>query len=249
MANKIKIIIVDDESLARQITKNYLASRSDVEILAECSNGFDAIKKINELKPDLIFLDIQMPKLNGFEMLELLEDPPIIIFTTAYDHFAIKAFEVSAVDYLLKPFSEERFTSALQKAIAQLGDRFQQNSAIQNIIKQRDEKIEFLERVVIKDGGKITIIPVEEVKWIEAQDDYVLINSEKGRFLKQKTMKYFENHLNENQFVRIHRSYIINLDFLQHLEQTDTESYRLVLKNGKELPVSKTGLTKLKSTL
>ncbi|MCK7523293.1 MAG: response regulator [Ignavibacteriales bacterium] len=135
MANKIKIIIVDDESLARQITKNYLASRDDVEILAECSNGFDAIKRINELKPDLIFLDIQMPKLNGFEMLELLEDPPIIIFTTAYDHFAIKAFEVSAVDYLLKPFSEERFTSALQKAIAQLGDRFQQNSAIQNIIK------------------------------------------------------------------------------------------------------------------
>ncbi|KAB2847668.1 MAG: response regulator, partial [Ignavibacterium sp.] len=210
MKDKIKIIIVDDESLARQITKNYLANRSDVEILAECSNGFDAIKKINELKPDLIFLDIQMPKLNGFEMLELLEDPPIIIFTTAYDHYAIKAFEVSAVDYLLKPFSEERFSNAFQKAVSQLGDRYQQNSAIQNIIQQRDEKIEFLERIVIKDSGKITIIPVEEIKWIEAQDDYVLINSEKGRFLKQKTMKYFENHLNENQFVRIHRSYIIN---------------------------------------
>jgi two-component system LytT family response regulator len=249
MANKIKVIIVDDESLARQITKSYLSSRSDIEILAECSNGFDAIKKINELKPDLIFLDIQMPKLNGFEMLELIENPPIIVFTTAYDNFALKAFEVSAVDYLLKPFSEERFSAALEKAISQLGDRFQQNSAIVNIIKTHDEKIEFLERVVIKDGGKITIIPVEEIKWIEAQDDYVLINSEKGRFLKQKTMKYFENHLNENQFVRIHRSYIINLDFLQHLEQTDTESYRLVLKNGKELPVSKTGLTKLKSTL
>jgi two-component system LytT family response regulator len=249
MANKIKVIIVDDESLARQITKSYLSSRTDIEILAECSNGFDAIKKINELKPDLIFLDIQMPKLNGFEMLELIENPPIIVFTTAYDNFALKAFEVSAVDYLLKPFSEERFSAALEKAISQLGDRFQQNSAIVNIIKTHDEKIEFLERVVIKDGGKITIIPVEEIKWIEAQDDYVLINSEKGRFLKQKTMKYFENHLNENQFVRIHRSYIINLDFLQHLEQTDTESYRLVLKNGKELPVSKTGLTKLKSTL
>ncbi|OQY71539.1 MAG: DNA-binding response regulator [Ignavibacteriales bacterium UTCHB2] len=249
MASKIKTIIIDDESLARQITRNYLKNHPEVEIVAECSNGFDAIKKINELKPDIIFLDIQMPKLNGFEMLELLDDPPVIIFTTAYDHYAIKAFEVSAVDYLLKPFSEERFSSAFQKAVSQLGDRFQQNSAIQNIIKQRDEKIEFLERVVIKDSGKITIIPVEEIKWIEAQDDYVLINSEKGRFLKQKTMKYFENHLNENQFVRIHRSYIINLDFLQHLEQTDTESYRLVLKNGKELPVSKTGLTKLKSTL
>lgn len=249
MATKTKIIIIDDEALARQITKNYLSTKNDIEILAECSNGFDAIKRINELKPDLIFLDIQMPKLNGFEMLELLENPPAIIFTTAYDHFAIKAFEVSAVDYLLKPFSEERFNEALEKAIARIGDRFEQDSAIKNILQQKDEKIEFLERVVIKDGPKITVLPVEEIKWIEAQDDYVLINSEKGRFLKQKTMKYFENHLNENQFVRIHRSYIINLDFIQHLEQTETESYRLVLKNGRELPVSKTGLTKLKNTL
>ncbi len=136
MANKIKIIIVDDESLARQITKNYLANRNDVEILAECSNGFDAIKKINELKPDLIFLDIQMPKLNGFEMLELLEDPPIIIFTTAYDHYAIKAFEVSAVDYLLKTFFRRKIYKRIAKSnSAQLGDRFQQNSAIENIIK------------------------------------------------------------------------------------------------------------------
>ncbi len=249
MQNKIRIIIIDDEALARQITKNYLNKRDDIEIIAECSNGFDAIKKINELKPDLIFLDIQMPKLTGFEMLELIENPPVIIFTTAYDHFAIKAFEVNAIDYLLKPFSEERFNAALDKAIAQLGDRFRQNSAIENIIKTNDEKIEFLERVVIKDGSKITVIPVEEIKWIEAQDDYVLINSEKGRFLKQKTMKYFETHLNENQFVRVHRSYIINLDFIQHLEQTETESYRLVLKNGKEIPVSKTGLQRLKSTL
>lgn len=249
MASKIKTIIIDDETLARQITKSYLKNREDIEILTECSNGFDAIKKINELKPDLIFLDIQMPKLNGFEMLELLENPPVIIFTTAYDHFAIKAFEVNAVDYLLKPFTEERFNDALDKAIARLGDKFQQDSAIKNILQQKDEKIEFLERVVIKDGSKITVLPVEDIKWIEAQDDYVLINSEKGRFLKQKTMKYFENHLNENQFVRIHRSYIINLEFIQHLEQTETESYRLVLKNGKELPVSKTGLSKLKNTL
>jgi two-component system LytT family response regulator len=190
-----------------------------------------------------------MPKLTGFEMLELIENPPVIIFTTAYDHFAIKAFEVNAIDYLLKPFSEERFNVALDKAIGQLGDRFKQNSAIENIIKTADEKIEFLERVVIKDGSKITVIPVEEIKWIEAQDDYVLINSDKGRFLKQKTMKYFETHLNENQFVRVHRSYIINVDFIQHLEQTETESYRLVLKNGKEIPVSKTGLQRLKNTL
>ncbi len=248
-SGKIKVIIIDDESLARQITKSYLSKKSDFEIIAECSNGFDAIKKINELKPDLIFLDIQMPKLTGFEMLELIEEPPVIIFTTAYDHFAIKAFEVNAIDYLLKPFSEERFESALQKAVLQLGDRFKQNSAIENIIKTTDEKIEFLERVVIKDGSKITVIPVGEIKWIEAQDDYVLINTEKGRYLKQKTMKYFDSHLNENEFVRVHRSYIINLGFIQHLEQTETESYRLVMKNGKQIPVSKAGLQRLKSTL
>lgn len=249
MQSKIKVIIIDDETLARQITKNYLTKHNDIEIIAECSNGFDAIKKINELKPDLIFLDIQMPKLTGFEMLELIESPPVIIFTTAYDQFAIKAFEVNAIDYLLKPFSEERFENALQKAVLQLGDRFKQNSAIENIIKTADEKIEFLERIVIKDGTKITVIPVGEIKWIEAQDDYVLINTEKGRYLKQKTMKYFETHLNENHFVRVHRSYIINVDFIQHLEQTESESYRLVLKSGTEIPVSKTGLQRLKNTL
>ena len=249
MSNKIRTIIIDDEQLARSITNSYLSKHPEIEIVAECSNGFDAIKKINEEKPDLIFLDIQMPKINGFEMLELLEDPPAIIFTTAYDQFAIKAFEVSAVDYLLKPFSEERFNEALKKSYKHIQEKFQQNSAIKNIIKQNDERIEFLERVVIKEGAKISILPVESIKWIEAQDDYVMINSEQGRFIKKKTMRYFENHLNENMFIRIHRSYIINADYIQHLEQKGKETYRLILKNGKELPVSKTGLTKLKNTL
>lgn len=249
MSDKIKTIIVDDEKLAREITKGYLSKHPAIEIIAECSNGFDAIKKINEYKPDLIFLDIQMPKISGFEMLELLEDPPAIIFTTAYDQYAIKAFEVSAVDYLLKPFSEERFNEALKKSYSLIEDKFQQNSAIKNIIDHHDEKIEFLERIVIKDGSKISVVPVESIKWIEAQDDYVMINSEQGRFLKKKTMKFFENHLDENLFIRIHRSYIINADFIQHLEQKGKESYQLILKNGRELPVSKTGLSKLKSTL
>ena len=249
MSDKIRTIIIDDEKLAREITKGYLSKHPQINIIAECSNGFDAIKKINEGKPDLIFLDIQMPKISGFEMLELLEDPPAIIFTTAYDQYAIKAFEVSAVDYLLKPFSEERFNDALNKSFSRIKDNFQQNSAIKNIIDHHDEKIEFLERVVIKDGSKISILPVDSIKWIEAQDDYVMINSEQGRFLKKKTMKFFENHLDENLFIRIHRSYIINADFIQHLEQKGKESYQLILKNGKELPVSKTGLSKLKSTL
>ena len=245
----ITAIIVDDEKLAREITKNYLAEFSEVEILTECANGFDAIKKINELKPDIVFLDIQMPKISGFEMLELLEQPPIIIFTTAYDQYAIKAFEVNAVDYLLKPFSSERFNEAVKKAFTYLQDRFEYDSAIKNIVDENDKKIEFLERVVIKDGSKISIVPVETIKWIEAQDDYVMINSDIGRFLKQKTMKYFENHLDENAFIRIHRSYIINVDFIQHLEQTGKESYQIIMKNGKQFPVSKTGLNKLKNTL
>jgi len=249
MKDNIKVIIIDDESLARQISKNYLLRHDNIEIVAECSNGFDAIKKINERKPDIIFLDIQMPKLNGFEMLELIDNPPVIIFTTAYDHFAIKAFEVSAVDYLLKPFSEERFDQALKKAIKLLDDKFKQADSIRNIIAEHEKKIETLERVVIKDGGKINIIPVNEIKWIEAQDDYIMIHSDKGKFLKQKTMKYFEDHLDETQFVRIHRSYIINLSYLQHLEQQETDSYKLILKNGQELPVSKTGLSRLKATL
>jgi len=249
MSDKIRTIIIDDEHLAREITRGYLSKHPEVEIIAECSNGFDAIKKINDEKPDLIFLDIQMPKINGFEMLELLEEPPAIIFTTAYDQYAIKAFEVSAVDYLLKPFSEERFNSALQKSYEAIKDKFQQNSAIKNIIDHNDERIEFLERVVIKDGSKISILPVDTIKWIEAQDDYVMINSDQGRFLKKKTMRYFENHLDENMFIRIHRSYIINADYIQHLEQTGKESYQLILKNGKSFPVSKTGLSKLKSTL
>lgn len=249
MKEKIKIIIIDDESLARQISKNYLTRHNNIEIVAECSNGFDAIKKISELKPDIILLDIQMPKLTGFEMLELIENPPIIIFTTAYDHFAIKAFEVSAVDYLLKPFSEERFDQAIQKAIKLLDDKFKQDDSIRNIITEHDKKIETLERVVIKDGGKINIIPVNEIRWIEAQDDYVMIYSAQGKYLKQKTMKYFEDHLDETQFVRIHRSYIINLSYLQHLEQQETDSYKIILKNGQELPVSKSGLARLKATL
>lgn len=249
MKTKIKIIIIDDESLARQVSRNYLSRHNNIEIVAECSNGFDAIKKINELKPDIILLDIQMPKLTGFEMIELIENPPVIIFTTAYDHFAIKAFEVSAVDYLLKPFSEERFDQAINKAIKLLDDKFKQDDSIRSIIAEHDKKIETLERIVIKDGGKINIIPVNEIRRIEAQDDYVMIYSEQGKFLKQKTMKYFEDHLDETQFVRIHRSHIINLFYLQHLEQQENDSYKIILKNGQDLPVSKSGLARLKATL
>ncbi|MGA7837985.1 MAG: response regulator [Ignavibacteriaceae bacterium] len=249
MKDKIRVIIIDDESLARSITRKYLSDRTEFEIIAECSNGLDAIKKINEEKPDIVFLDIQMPKMTGFEMLELLEDPPIIIFTTAYDHYAIKAFEVNAVDYLLKPFSEDRFNEALEKTIVHLKEKTSQSEIIKNLIEKNDENVEFIERVIYKDGQKINIVPTEKIRWLEAQDDYVMVHTENNKFLKLKTMKYFERHLDPSYFVRIHRSYIISIDSIKHLEQSEKDSYKIILKNNQQLPVSKTGLSKLKNIL
>lgn len=245
----MKAIIVDDEHLAREIIKKYLSNHDDIEIIAECSNGFDAIKEITEKKPDLVFLDIQMPKLNGFEMLELLDEQPAIIFTTAFDNYAIKAFEVNAVDYLLKPFSEERFNEALNKVVERIQQKSIDKEKVDKLIEHKDKQTELLERVVVKDGSKITIIPVETLKWIEAQDDYVKIHSEGGRFMKKKTMKFFEDHLDPNMFIRIHRSSIININSIKQMELYEKDSYRVITKDDIKLPVSKTGLQKLKAIL
>ncbi len=249
MKNKITSIIIDDETLARELIKKYISYHSDIEIISESSNGFDAIKKINEKKPDLIFLDIQMPKINGFEMLELLEDPPVIIFTTAYDQYALKAFEVNAVDYLLKPFSQERFDEALQKAFLYLENKSLQENKLKDLVKLNDQKNDFLERVVVKEGQNISIIPLENIRWIEAQDDYVMIYTHQKKFLKQKTMKYFEAHLNPKDFVRIHRSFIIALKEIKKIELLEKESYQAVLGDGKTLPLSKAGYNRIKDIL
>ena len=243
----MKAVIVDDEHLAREIIKKYLSYKDDIEVVAECSNGFDAVKEITEKKPDLVFLDIQMPKLNGFEMLELLDEHPAIIFTTAFDNYAIKAFEVNAVDYLLKPFSEERFNEALNKVVERIQKKVYENENVDKLIE--DQLPELLERIVVKDGSKITIIPVETLKWLEAQDDYVRIHSEGGRFMKKKTMKFFEDHLNNNMFIRIHRSSIININFIKQMELYEKDSYRVILKDETKLSVSKTGLQRLKEIL
>ena len=242
-------IIIDDETLAREITKKYLANHKDISVSAECSNGFDAIKKINELTPDLIFLDIQMPKLNGFEMLELLENPPVIIFTTAFDQFALKAFEANAADYLLKPYSRERFDEAIQKAFVRLRSKTPQTGLIKKLIEQNDEKKEFLERIVIKNGPKISIIPVQDVNYLEAQDDYVMIYSSEGKFLKQKTMKFFDEHLDPKDFIRVHRSYIVAVKGIKKIELLEKESYQVILQDKTAVPVSKTGYEKLKEIL
>ena len=249
MKNNINVIIIDDEALARDIIKNYLKDYANIEIKAECSNGFKGLKAINEIKPDMIFLDIQMPKISGFEMLELMDEPPIVIFVTAYDQYALKAFEVNAADYLLKPFSQERFREALNKALLFLNDKTKQKEIINGLVDHHDARKECLERIVVRSGSKISIIPVTNLHWLEAQDDYVMLHTKEGKFLKQKTMKYFEEHLDPTGFVRIHRSYIVRISTIKQIELFAKESYRVILTNGQTLPVSKSGHIQLKKIL
>jgi len=246
MSEKIRVIAIDDEKLAIDVIKEYLKKADKVELIAECRNGFDGLKTISELNPDIVFLDIQMPKINGFEMLELIDDPPVIVFTTAFDQYALKAFEVNATDYLLKPFSESRFLEALEKAKKLLKDKNKADEKIESLEKYNENNSECIERIVVKNGQKIIIIPVDDVDYIEAQDDYVMLHSSKGKFLKQKTMKYFDEHLDANNFMRVHRSYIVKINSIQQIELFEKESYKIILKDGKNIPVSKSGYSKLK---
>lgn len=242
----IKAIIIDDEPLAREIIRIYLAHHKDVELLDEFKNGFEGLKAIQDLKPDLVFLDVQMPKISGFEMLELIEEPPMIIFSTAFDEYAIKAFEMNAVDYLLKPYTRQRFEEALTKVRQQSS---KDRSPIKEVIETYREAQETLERIVIKFGSKIHIIGTENVRYFESQDDYVTIYTDEGKFLKQMTMKYLEAHLPQDKFVRVHRSFIANLDFIDKIEAYEKESYLLHLKEGQQLSVSRSGYSKLKTAL
>jgi two-component system, LytTR family, response regulator len=242
----IKTILIDDEPLARTITREYLQSYPAIQIVQECNDGFEGVKAIANHKPDLIFLDIQMPKINGFEMLELIDPCPAVIFTTAFDEYAIKAFESHAIDYLLKPFSKERFDKALSKWF----DQRKQNTptpatTLTEEIRQPEER----NRIVIKEGGNIRIIPVHDVIYMEAYDDYVKIFTLKEMFLKKKTMSFYEHSLDSNQFVRVHRSYIIQLTQLTRIEPLEKDSHIALLKNGARIPLSKTGYSKLKEVL
>lgn len=244
----MKVVLIDDELLARTIVKEYLQNYPEMEIVAECSDGFEGLKVIQQHNPDLIFLDIQMPKINGFEMLELLEDPPSVIFTTAFDEYAMQAFEKHAIDYLLKPFSKERFDKALL--------RWQQlfnNKPLSDHTKDLLETVAASElksnRVIVKDGAKIRIIPVAQIQYLEAADDYVKIHTAEGSFLKNKTMHFFEMQLNAQQYVRIHRSYIVNISLITRIDPYEKDSHLAILSNGKNLPVSKSGYVKLKEVL
>ena len=245
----IRTIIIEDEEPAREIVKTYLKNYADIEVIGEFSDGFSGVKAINELKPDLLFLDIQLPKLTGFEILELSEYLPVIIFTTAYDQFALKAFEMNATDYLLKPFSADRFNNAIQKALEKINNKNQEGKEIKKLVETVDDKTETIDRVVVKSGTKIKVIPVEKIIYIEAQDDYVMIYAEDSKQLKEKTMKYFESHLDNSVFIRIHRSYIVNVNYIFQLEHFNKENYLVILKNGAKLKVSDSGYKNLKNIL
>ena len=244
----IKTILIDDESLARDIVKYYLSSFPDIEVVAECSDGFEGLKAITQHQPDFIFLDIQMPKINGFEMLELVENPPAVIFTTAFDEYAIKAFEVNAVDYLLKPIEKSRFDIAMQKLPSRLnaGD---DNSRNEELLESAAMSPAQHNRVVVKKNGVIKIIAVSDIHYLEADDDYVKLSTTEGIFHKNKTMSFFERTLDAEQFIRIHRSYIINLAQVTKIELKEKDSYIVLLKSDIWLPVSKTGYIKLKAAL
>jgi two-component system, LytTR family, response regulator len=245
----IRAIIIEDEEPARNLIKNYLKNYLDISLEGEFADGFNGVKAINEIKPDLVFLDIQMPKLTGFEVLELMEHKPLVIFTTAYDQFAIKAFESNAVDYLLKPFSRERFAQAIGKAIEKYRTVKTDEKVISSVLQSMDEKPEYLERIAVKSNSKVNVIPVDSIIYLEAEGDYVKIYTKETRFLKEKTMKYFDSHLEPKQFVRIHRSYIVNVNEINKLEYYDKENYVVFLKNNVQLRASTSGYKLLKKIL
>jgi two-component system, LytTR family, response regulator len=244
----MKAILIDDEPLARSIVKEYLQHYPQIEVVQECNDGFEGVKAIMQYQPDLIFLDIQMPKISGFEMLELIEEPPAVIFTTAFDEYAIKAFENNAVDYLLKPFSRERFDKAIRKWTEQQNkpaEKPDTNSLLESAAQLPQQN----RRIVVKIAGRIRIIPVDEVHFLEAADDYVKIHTKDGNFIKNRTMGSFEQVLDAQQFVRCHRSYMVNVQFITRLDPYEKESYLAILKTGEKVPVSKTGYIKLRKVL
>lgn len=245
----IKAIIVDDEKLARDIIKAYLQNFAQVKVIAECGDGFQGLKAIQEHQPDLLFLDIQMPKITGFEMLELIENPPVVIFSTAFDQYAIKAFELNATDYLLKPYAEERFKGAVQKAIDKIGTKTSAQKEIETLAEKREEISEGIDRLVVKTGNKIHILALDQIAHFEAQDDYVAIHSDQGKFLKLMRMKHLEDNLPSGDFIRVHRSHIISIKHIEKLELYEKDSYLLSLKTGTQLPVSRSGHSKLKEVL
>jgi two-component system LytT family response regulator len=247
---KIKTVIIEDEEPAREILKHYLKDFPEIEVIAECTDGFSGLKTISNLKPELVFLDIQMPRLTGFELIEVMTEKPVIIFTTAYDQFAIKAFEMNAIDYLLKPFPKERLRSAVNKAVEKIGKgKDKDNASPQDLLEKFPRSPSPLNRIVVRKGNAINLITVDQVKYIEAQDDYVMIYHAAGKALKQQSMKFYEENLLVTDFVRIHRSYIVKVTEIKRIEPYGKDNHVAILNSGERLPVSRAGYKHLKEEL
>jgi two-component system LytT family response regulator len=244
----MRIIIVEDEDPARQLLRKYLNDLQNIEVIAECADGYTAVKVINAEKPDLILLDIQLPRLNGFEVLELIDHCPQVIFTTAYDEYAIKAFERNATDYLLKPFSKDRLKVALEKAQARFAES--NKPSVSGVAMAQDLTAGTpIARIVVKDSKGINIISISDIIYLEAQDDYVMVYTTKGRFMKKQTMKHFEEGLPKSQFVRVHRSFIVCVSEIERLEPYEKDSFVGILKNDTRIKVSSAGYKNLKDRL
>ena len=247
MTRRLRVAIVDDEAPARSILREYLEQQPGIEIVAECANGFEAVQTVANDKPDLLLLDVQMPKLDGFEVLELIERDVAVIFVTAYDQYALKAFEVHAVDYLLKPFGPERLTQSLDRARARLsqGAAPPQEKLAPRLRDPRSP----ITRLLIRDGAHVHIVPLTKIDYVEAQDDYVSIHAERRSYLKEQTMGELEGTLDPRHFVRIHRSFLLNIDRLAKVETTDTDSRVAILRDDTRLPISRSGYARLSALL
>ena len=242
MQSKMRVAIVDDEMLARAVLREYLARHDDIEIVAECANGFEAVKAIAELEPELVFLDIQMPRLDGFEVAELIGAKTRLIFVTAYDQYALRAFECHALDYLLKPYSEQRFEQALAHARAHRTPV----AALKTVVHEAATRAAPLSRVLIRDGATVHVIPAASIAYVEAQDDYVSICADGKRWLKSQRLSELEAQLDPAKFLRVHRSYLLNIEVISRIEPATRDSHVAILGDGTRIPVSKSGYQKLK---
>lgn len=238
----VRILIVDDEPLARKMVRGMLRNHTGIEIIGECENGPEAINAIITTKPDIVFLDVQMPEMDGFAVIEACQAEflPLIIFVTAYDQYAVRAFEVSALDYLLKPYDQERFENALERACQQVrsggGGHF--NERVLALLEQNQARATFLERLIIKSEGRIFFLRTDEIEWIEAEGNYVLLHVGQKKHLFREAISNLESRLNPRKFQRIQRSAIVNIDYIRELQPWFRGDYRVILRDGTELKLS-----------
>jgi len=244
----MRVVIADDEDLARGVLREYLEKQPGMQIVAECSNGFEAVKAVGEHKPDVLFLDVQMPKLDGFEVLELIDRQVAVVFVTAFDQYAMRAFDAAAVDYLLKPFGEGRFRAALEKIERRTGEMrpAELPTELKNAVRPAGE---YLERIVVKDGAKVHVIPAGKLDYAEAQDDYVALRSEGKTWLKQQTIASLESALHPKRFVRVHRGYLVNIERITRIEPNTKDTWIAVLADGTRIPVSRGGYGRFNSLI